>query len=145
MNPKLVPSLPWEYQVIDCYVYQVYDGDTVKVLIDYENVLFNLSVRLLDIDTPELRSISPLEKEAACHVRDYLKMLIEGKMVKLYATGWDKFGGRMDGHIWQSQTWKEGDETISQHLIKMGYAKSFTGKEKKSPWTDEELKSMVAP
>jgi endonuclease YncB( thermonuclease family) len=123
-------------QVIECYVYRVYDGDTIKVLIDYKNILFKLSVRLLDIDTPEIRGGVEKEKVAGIYVRDHLRGILEGKVVKLYATGWDKYGGRIDGHIWIQHG---GEENISDYLIRLGYAKRYDASAgPKSPWTDSE-------
>jgi len=148
VDPNMVPCFPWVNQVIECYVYQVYDGDTVKVLIDYNDVLFNLSVRLLGIDTPEIRrhadDADGKEKQAGLVVRNHLKGLLEGRVAKLYATGWDKYGGRMDGHIWLTHFGRDSDENMSDHLIKLGYAKRYDASADSKPvWTESELDEIL--
>lgn len=128
-------------QVIDCYVYDVYDGDTLKVLIDYKDVLFNLSVRLLDIDTPEISRCSEKEKLAGLCVRDHLKVLLEHKVVRLRAIKWDKWGGRINGHVWVHE---DDDESVSDYLLQKGFAQPYDGTTKKSPWSVEQLNHIIA-
>jgi len=120
-------------------VWKVYDGDTVKVIINYQGVKFNVSIRLLDIDTPEIARCSEEEKAAGLCVRDHVRDLIMGKTVRLLCTGWDKYGGRITAYIALP-----GGEDLSTHLLNMRYAKPYSGKTTKSPWTSEELNLIIA-
>lgn len=153
-NPEKIPSFPWIEKYIDAYVYDVHDGDTIKVIISYQNIDFNVSIRLNDIDTPEISRCSDLEKKAGIKVRDYLKTLIEKKWVKIYCTGWDKYGGRIDGNVYfRGNPVKSPSLSIlaidnktyinlSDHLLAIKYAKLYNGKEEKTPWEISELKTI---
>ena len=139
-NPKDVPPFPWINKFIYCKVYDVHDGDTVKVLIDYKNVLFNVSIRVQGINTPEISRCSELEKMAGIRVTEYVKEILENKVVKLYCTKWDKYGGRIDGYLFLGL---DGIDNLSNHLLELKYAKPYTGKVAKEPWTNEELKFIL--
>ena len=133
LNPKNVPSFPWLDKEVIVFIYSVYDGDTVKVLLNYNNNLFKFSIRILGIDCPEVSRCSSSEKEAGIIVRDYLRKRLERTSAKFYATGWDKYGGRILGHIYFLN-----GESVSENLIEKGYAKPYSGKTAKEPWTEDE-------
>ena len=104
----------------------VVDGDTVDLDIDLGfNIHVNERVRLEGIDTPEVRTSDPLEKEAGILVKSYVKNLIEGKMVYLHSTEF-KTGkyGRVIGDI----IMKSGDIEVSlcETLITKAYAKEYS-------------------
>ena len=74
-------------------VVKVYDGDTVTVAFyNRENILCKYRVRLLGIDTPELRSTNPAEVAAAKKSRERLVELINDQLVILECDDWDKYG-----------------------------------------------------
>lgn len=137
INPKKVASFPWQNECLDCYVYKVYDGDTVKVLFYYNDLLFKYSIRIIGIDTPELLRCSTLEKQAGIKVKYYLKNLIEHKMVKIYCFNFDKYGARLDGNIYYNGT------NISEELVNKKYAKLYDGKSKKEEWSKEDLEYIL--
>jgi len=136
INPKLVKSFPWKDEYIDCYVYKVYDGDTIKILFKYKGLIFKYSIRISGIDTPEVSRCSELEKIAGIKVRNYLKTLIENEMVKVYCTKFDKYGSRLIGNVYYNGV------NISDELITKNYAKLYDG-EKKEEWTEEELEKIL--
>lgn len=135
-----VPPFPWMKQFIECKVYEVHDGDTVKVLINYHDILFNVAIRIQGIDAPEISRCCELEKEAGMYVKKYIQDKIEGKIVRLYCTEWDKYGGRIVGILYLEN---EEMDNLSDHLLAQKLVKPYTGKVAKEPWTDEELHALL--
>jgi micrococcal nuclease len=111
-------------------VTEVYDGDTFKF--EYNRMpypLNKMSIRLNDIDTPEIRgSKCEAEKLKAFQARDYLISLIKGKRVRLRNYSWDKYGGRIDADAYV------GRINLSEAMIAAGYAVPYTGKGHKKNW-----------
>ena len=102
----------------------VYDGDTVHVVFRQpnNNECYKWIIRLVGIDTPEIKSKNTAEKEKAVIIRDYLRGLILDKIIILDCLEFDKYG-RLLGNIYI-----EGSEiSISQNLIDKGYAKAYNG------------------
>ena len=100
------------------YVLSVYDGDTITCLVDCGfNIKVEMKLRLLGIDTPELRGE---EREDGLVSRDYMRELILDKDV-LIETYRDKTGkyGRMLATIHLDGL------NVNEHLITEGYAKKY--------------------
>lgn len=131
-----VPDVLIDDKIIRARVVDVYDGDTITVVFFIGKNPIKIKIRLLGIDTPELRSKSKNEKTAAIKSRDYLKSLVLNKIVNLEITDWDKYGGRVLGNIYMNDS-----TCINTIMIDMGYGKSYTGA-KKSKWTRSELKNI---
>lgn len=70
-------------------VLEVYDADTVKVAFPYFGKLYKWRCRLLRINAPEVRGSS---KENGIIVRDQLRELIMGKIIKVSCKKFDSFG-----------------------------------------------------
>lgn len=104
----------------------VYDGDTFKVTIDELHPLIgkNISVRVMGIDTPELRSKDPQVRILAYRARDYAAQLLHAaKRITLKEVRRDKYFRILavvdiDGVCL-------GDE-----LIRAGLARPYDGKTK---------------
>ena len=63
-------------------VLSVYDGDTVTLMIDQGMKHFaRVKVRMVGINTPEIRTKDLEEKARGYAAKDYLKSRIEGKTV----------------------------------------------------------------
>lgn len=136
INPKSVPDVIFQNKIIEVFVYEIYDGDTIHFLLDigHEEPL-KLALRLIGIDTPEIHAGKerlPQEKVAGKISRDYLKSMVQGH-TKIRITDWDKFGSRVLGEV----VLPDG-QTANQLMIKNGYAKPYHG-EKKEPWTLQQL------
>ena len=99
-------------------VLTVHDGDNATVEVDmgfdeYKRV----SVRLLGMNAIELSQ--PGGKEA----RDNLATILPaGTQIALHSVQWDKFGGRVDGHI----TLPDGTD-LTTLLIRTGWAAPWDG------------------
>jgi micrococcal nuclease len=99
----------------------VYDGDTVTALVDLGfKVNFTMKLRLLGIDTPELRGE---EREEGLKVRDYVRELILNKdvIIKTYRDKQGKYGRYL------AEIFMEEDSTISlnQSLLDKGMATPY--------------------
>ena len=73
-------------------VVNVYDGDTIKVVILFHNKLTRFSLRMTGYDSPELRTKNQNEKAAAIKARDALSSKINNKIIDLHCGKFDKYG-----------------------------------------------------
>jgi endonuclease YncB( thermonuclease family) len=71
-------------------VTKVYDGDTITAAIHLCNAYYRFSFRLEGIDTPEVSS--GVVREFGARVRDHVRDLILGRIVKIRAGEMDKYG-----------------------------------------------------
>ena len=136
---KTVPKVPLQNQVTLVRIEEVYDGDTVKIIVLLSDTPVRFSLRILGIDTPELKHGEgrlPEEHLAAVKVRDYVKSLFPNNIAKVRIHDWDKYGGRVLGDLFLPT-----GENVSEILIKGGWARPYHGEKKKS-WTLEELTSF---
>ncbi len=91
-------------KVIKVKVLKVYDGDTFWVALKLNGKVVRHKVRLYGIDTPEMKP--PLaqknrdkEIKAAKKAKEFVKDLIDNKIVEMICGGWDKYG-RLLGTIY---------------------------------------------
>ena len=71
-----------------------YDGDTITVNIKKVHPLFgkNINVRVMGIDTPEIRSATQCERLAAIKAKDVVtQLLVNAKTIHLTKVGRDKY------------------------------------------------------
>ena len=76
-------------------VIKVYDGDTITIAskLPYKSSeIYRFSVRLRGIDSPEIKSKSPVEKELAMNSKMSLSNVILGQMVDLKNVSTEKYG-----------------------------------------------------
>ena len=142
VDPKDIPDVPHKDQVIRVRVIDVHDGDTIKVLFEFGDEIMKTSLRILGIDTPEVTAgygRFPEEKTAGLKTREFVRETLHNAEqnggVHARIKDWDKFGGRCLAEILLP-----GDTTLTDLLIKQGYARPYHG-EKKRSWTLEELTS----
>jgi endonuclease YncB( thermonuclease family) len=136
IDPKTVPKVPFHNQIIYAKIEEVYDGDTIKIIVLFGVMPVRFSLRILGIDTPEIKQGSGRlleEQQAAVKVREYVKSLFPSKLAKICIRDWDKYGGRVLGDLYL-----ETGESVSDILIHGGWARPYQG-EKKKEWTLNEL------
>jgi endonuclease YncB( thermonuclease family) len=128
------------YFTVKCI--SVYDGDTINVVfnpfgIDSEQIC-RFRIRLMGIDTPEIKNKNLKEKEKAILVREYLRGLILNKLIYIKCEGFDKYG-RLLAYIYDesysliNEKGKQFDKmlnSINQILIDKDYAYSYCGGKK---------------
>ena len=105
-------------------VIKVYDGDSITVAaripILKNNTIYKFNIRLNRIDTPELKTKNPIEKEYAIKIRDLLSEKIMNKMVNIKVLKTDKYGRCL-----AEVSYKKNN--INDWLINNGYAINYDG------------------
>jgi micrococcal nuclease len=112
----------------DAKVVKVYDGDTINIVFKYFDQYLKWNCRIAHVDTPELRTKNEQEKKLGYEVRDKLRELIDGKIVKVKCGDFDKYG-RLLVEIFIP----DKDIYVDKWLITNNYAKMYEGG-KKEKW-----------
>ncbi len=109
-------------------VVKVYDGDTCTCVVDLGfKMSVRIKVRLVGIDTPEIRTKDEEEKKRGFASRDWLREQILGKKVLLHTSERGKFG-RWLGTLWNIQEDKPlFENSYNKQLINEGHAKEYFG------------------
>jgi endonuclease YncB( thermonuclease family) len=105
-----------------------YDGDTCYVLApSLPEPLQKMSVRILGIDTPEIRGECDAEKKLAYEGREFAnKIFRAAEKIEFANLKWDKYGGRvlvdvyLDGKLYKDE------------IINAGLARPYDGGTKES-------------
>jgi len=103
-----------------------YDGDTLSVEAGiWPDLTWEGSVRILGVDTPEIRGACEIEKALAVAARDYIRDLLLDESVILADVQNDKYGGRVlaNVYIWQDDELAR----VSDLLIANGHAREYHG------------------
>ncbi len=138
VDPETVPVIPYQNERIFCRVVDVYDGDTCTILLLVNRkVPFKIKLRILGIDTPEKARCSDHEKQAGRAVAEIVKDMIDDRLFEVQIKKWDKYGGRVLGHLYLST-----NETLTDFLLEEGLGKAYDGS-KKEDWTAEELDAVI--
>jgi len=138
--PADVPTIPFKGEVIPCRVVDVYDGDTCTIIFMVrKKTPFKINLRMNDIDAPEKRGSSELEKQCAEAVADYVKGLIMGKILPVRIDSWDKYGGRVRGDLFLAQ---DAVLSVSEHLLQRAMVRPYDGG-KRAVWAPEELNAIL--
>ena len=108
-----------------------YDGDTCYVTAPtLPEPLQKMSVRILGIDTPEIRAKCEEEKKLALQARELANKLFRAaEKIEFANLKWDKYGGRVLVDVYLD------GELYSQKLIDAGLARPYDGGTK-TPWCD---------
>ena len=109
-------------------IVKVYDGDTCTCEIDLGfNITRKVKIRLVGINTPEIRTRDLEEKEAGYISRDWLAERILNKKVLLHTAKQGKFG-RWLGTIWTlEQESPNFENSYNKEMISEGLAKEYWG------------------
>jgi len=117
---------------------RVIDGDTIEadVVLGLGVVLVNQSIRLNNIDAPEIHSTNPVEKAAGLAVKQYVnKRLTSAKSVEIIAPSRDKYG-RILGII------TVDGASLGSELLNKEYVRVYHG-EAKTPWINAQLQRII--
>jgi len=107
-------------------VISVYDGDTITVMLDMGlNQFTKIKVRLVGINTPEIRTKDLDEKKRGYQARDYLREQILDKQVIIHTTKKGKYG-RWLGIVWLMEDDNDTiQKSINENLILKGHATRY--------------------
>lgn len=146
------PFFGMEGQTLYGRVVSVYDGDTMTLVLPVFNHYYRFNVRLLGIDTSEMKSKSLENKERAHQARnavlsslgiptnitsrkDIQKYLHENVIiVTIHCGEFDKYG-RLLGNVFVENC----SESLSDMLIRLGYAYRYYGDTKMTEHQQEKL------
>jgi endonuclease YncB( thermonuclease family) len=123
-----VPFVP---PITSGYVIKVYDGDTITIAgrLPYpESRLYRFQVRLLGIDSPEIKGKTEKEKEAAHKSQQALEGLVLNKTVLLREISTEKYG-RILANVYLVA--ESGQELlVNKWMLTNGHAVPYDGKTK---------------
>jgi micrococcal nuclease len=109
-------------------VVSVYDGDTFTADVAiWPGLTVRTSVRVLGIDSAEIRTTNACEKQIAIAARDYAATLLNSGVVTIANVAPDKYGGRVDADVFVAS------ESYAAVMIKAGRAKPYDGGARQ-PW-----------
>jgi endonuclease YncB( thermonuclease family) len=111
----------------------IFDGDTFSAQIMLEpDIEVTVRVRLLNVDTPEIKGQCQAEKIMAKNARDYLSTLLpRGTIVELDNIKDDKYLGRINANVFLP----DGRE-VGLMLIDAGVGRPYGGG-KRAPWCEK--------
>lgn len=115
-----IPLFSLDGQIHQAKVVNIYDGDSIKVVIILNNTLTRFTIRMSGYDSPELRTKNEEEKKAGIKARDILKNKILNKIVVLHCGKFDKYG-RLLGYIFVNNT------NINEWMISNNYGYRYDG------------------
>jgi micrococcal nuclease len=133
-------AIPFVPPIYSGMVIKVYDGDTFTIAskLPYDkSPLYKFSVRLNNIDCPEMKSNDPNEKECAKLAKEELTNLILNKVVSLKNLDNDKYG-RILADVFIDNI------HINEHMIKKRLAVYYDGGTKIVPnnWLEYHAKEQ---
>lgn len=105
-----------------------YDGDTCYVLApSLPESLQKMSIRILGIDTPEIKGKCDEEKELALEGREVANNLFRNaEKIEFRGYKWDKYGGRILTEVYLD------DQNYAELLMMAGLARPYDGGTKTS-------------
>ena len=159
INPSDIKLFSYKGETHNCVIApeDIYDGDTIKIVIIRNNEAIKLSMRLIGIDTPELRprlvkipefmtveekcDITQAQRQRELEVlhakqaRDALRAYIKSNTLQVDFMGSDKYGREL-GILYIIRA--NDRENINQWMIDNDYAREYSGG-KRDPWVFPEL------
>ena len=120
IDPKTVPKVPFQDKIIYARIEEIYDGDTVKIIVLFGETPVKLSLRILGIDTPEIKGQCASELALALRAKEFTQSFLKGGHVEIRQTGIDKYGRVL-------ATIRRGDQDLGDALIAEGLARPWRG------------------
>ena len=117
-----------------CKVVDVYDGDTVTIILFNKLGYEKHKLRMYGYDSPEMKPRLDFpnreeEKQKAILAKNYLSELILNKIVEFESMGYDKYG-RLLGKLYKLNTFTNKIE-LNQLMINQGHGYPYFGGTKK--------------
>ena len=131
-NSKDVPWLSLDGIECECKVIDVYDADTVTIMLPYNEKMCKVKCRLVGIDSAEKRTKNIDEKKVSIEATKWLRDMINNKVIWVKCGDWGKWGGRMLGTLYMTKVDCENGNSINDMIVDNGYAYYYDGKGKKN-------------
>lgn len=109
------------YKRRKCKVVNIVDGDTVDVVFRFHRKLIKLRIRLIGIDTPEIRTSNEIEKQKGLEAKEYLTQILAEHDNYMYikCDTFDNFGRTL------ATLYTPDGENVNMYMIDMGFAKEY--------------------
>ena len=117
-------------------IHTVYDGDTMRMAVDFDGKPTSFRVRIKGIDTPEIKSNNESEKELALRARDKVREEFNLQKCRVVCYDFDKYG-RVLVDIFK------GDLNLAELLISLDYAVRYNGGKKIHVWGNKESENVI--
>lgn len=141
LNHNEIPLLNFNGKELECYVVDVYDGDTITIVTKLKgynlmmdnntNDLVKFKVRMYGYDSPEMKPSKQIPeeerikiKENANNAKKALWQKTNSKILMLKCREFDKYG-RLLGELY------DGNENINSWMIENGHGYEYYGGTKK--------------
>lgn len=106
---------PYFPQITRGKVIKVYDGDTIWVVSKIHGNVYRFNIRMYGYNSPELRDKNPLEQKKAVLARDFLKDLINNKMIDIRVIPEKEKYGRILAYVYHE------NKCINNLMIENGH------------------------
>lgn len=129
---SMISLCRWAYAV-PAVVQYVIDGDTFvgDVMLDDGTEILSVSVRLINVDTPEIHGNCDAEIDKAFVAKERLQELIPiGSVVEIKNIKNDKYAGRIDANVFDSE-----NHDVGLILLREKLGRSYSGGKRQS-WCD---------
>jgi micrococcal nuclease len=138
VDEESVKYLTLEGEKFPCKCIDVYDGDTVTLIVPFLGTFFKMKCRLYGIDTPEKRTKDLFEKQCSYIARDRMKEFVEGKIIWSDCIDWDKYGRLLANLYPTEKDMKNNTNCFNQRMVdeKLAYAYDGGTKFEFSDWKD---------
>lgn len=132
-NKDNTPWLSLDNQQIRCKVVDVYDADTVTLIIPFGNGMYKKKCRLTGIDAAEKRTKNLDEKKIGLKGQQFLSDLILDKEIWIHCGDWDKYG-RLLGILYLSKKdMRSGwEQSINYKIVSQRFGYFYDGKKKQA-------------
>ena len=128
-------------QAVSALVTDAYDGDTLTVEAAlWPDLTWEGSVRVVGVDSPEIRGLCELEHAWAILARDYVRDLLIDETVFLTDVENDRYGGRV-----LAQVHLESGDNLADLLIANGLGRTYDGGARQGWCGEGQLPAVPAP
>ena len=124
------PWLSLESQIVKCKVIDVYDGDTITVILPWNGSVFKKKCRLTGIDCAEIRTKDLREKSCGYDAKQFLSNLLKQEEFWIECGDWDKFGRLLITIFSNREDVGKFQKSINQQMIDSNHAYKYDGKAK---------------
>ena len=138
-------SPAWSQVMTDALVTGAYDGDTLNVSANiWPGLVWEGSVRVRSVDSPEINGQCEQEKQWAVLARDYVRDLLIDETVYLTGVEHDKYGGRVLARVSVPNEEMNQLDNLADLLIQKSYARAYDGGTRES-WCGDDLMPPTSP
>jgi endonuclease YncB( thermonuclease family) len=150
-DPSSLEKFSFAGQSFYTRIIDMYDGDSFRIVVHVNGLMFYVMTRLLGIDTPEIASKNAVEKGRAVAARDYalswalqtpvafgskkeIKVALKATpaIVFVKCQEFDRYG-RILVHVYRTRD--DAGPSLNEQLITAGHAVAYAGDTKVHDWS----------